>query len=64
MAQFSIEAINVLYCSLDVHEFNRISTCTLVKEIWDRLKITHEGTSQVKKSKIYLLVHKYELFKI
>ena len=26
--------------------------------------MTHEGTSQVKESKINILVHKYELFKI
>ena len=34
------------------------------KEIYDRLEVTHEGISQVKKSKISILVHKYELFKI
>ena len=34
------------------------------KEIWDRLQVTHEGTNQVKESKINMLVHKYELFKM
>ena len=28
------------------------------------LEVTHEGTNQVKKTKINMLVHKYELFKI
>ena len=56
--------MNVLYCALRVNEFNRISTCSSVKEIWDRLEVTNEGTTQVKESKINMLVHKYELFKI
>ena len=34
------------------------------KKIWDKLEVTHEGTNQVKESKINTLVHKYELFKM
>ena len=34
----------------------------MAKEIWILLEITHEGTNQVKESKINLLVHGYELF--
>ena len=56
--------MNILYCALDPNEFNRISTCESAKEIWDRLDVTHEGTNQVKESKINILVHNYELFKI
>ena len=33
MAQLNAKAINILYYALDVNEFNRISTCTLAKEI-------------------------------
>ena len=54
----------MLYCTLNASEFNRISTCTSAKKIWDRLKVTHEGTNQVKESKINMLVHKYELFQM
>ena len=64
MAQLNIKAMNVLYCSLDANEFNQIFTYISVKKIWDRLEVTYEGTNQVKKSKINILVHKYELFKI
>ena len=64
MTQLNTKAINVLYCALNVNEFNRISTCNSAKEIWDRLEVTHEGISQVKESKISILVHKYELFKM
>ena len=44
------------------NECNRICQCKLVKKIWRLLEITHEGTNEVKESKINLLVHNYELF--
>ena len=53
-----------MYCELDPNEFNHISTCESAKEILDRLEITHKGTNQVKESKINILVHNYELFKM
>ena len=57
-------AMNILYCALDRGEFNRISSYTNAKEIWHALEITHEGTNQVKESKISMFVHNYELFKM
>ncbi|GKC39435.1 hypothetical protein Tco_1051819 [Tanacetum coccineum] len=36
--------------------------CKTAKEIWDTLLITHQGNSQVKDNKIYLLVQQYEQF--
>ena len=56
--------MNILYYALDANEFNHISTCISAKKIWNRLEVTHEGTNQVKKSKINMLVHKYKLFKM
>ena len=32
------------------------------KQIWDKLEVTHEGTNQVKESRINMLVHDYEMF--
>ena len=64
LAQLNAKAMNVLYCSLDANEFNRISVCISAKKIWDRLEVTHEGTNQVKESKINMLVHRYKLFKM
>ena len=58
------QAIHTLSCALDVNEFIRIFGCETSKEIWDKLEVTHEGLNQVKESKISMLVHKYELFKI
>ena len=43
--QVNFKAINTLHCTLNPIEFNRISTCKTAKEIWDKLKVTHEGTS-------------------
>ena len=62
--QNNVKAIHTLYCALDMNEFNRISGCETTKEIWDKLEVTHEGKNQVKESKISMLVHKYELFKL
>ena len=62
--QVNFKAINTLHCALNPIEFNRISTCKTAKEIWDKLKATHEGTSQVKESKIALLSNQYEMFKM
>ena len=45
---------------MDRNEYNRICQCKSAKEIWRLLEITHEGTNQVKESKITLLVHSYE----
>ena len=56
--------MNVLYYFLNANEFNRISTCNSAKKIWDRLKVTHEGTNQVKEIKINILIYQYELFKM
>ena len=49
-------------CRLDANEYNRISGCITAKEIWDKLKITFEGTSQIKESRIDMLIYNYELF--
>ena len=62
--QVNFKAINTLHCALNPTEFNRISICKTVKEIWDKLKVTYEGTSQVKESKITLLSNQYEMFKM
>ena len=56
--------MNILYYALDPNEYSCIGTCELAKEIWARLEVRHEGTNQVKESKINILVHNYELFKI
>ncbi|KAL6312496.1 hypothetical protein AAG906_032877 [Vitis piasezkii] len=60
--QLNAKAVFTLQCAMDRNEYNRICQCKSAKEIWRLLEITHEGTNLVKKSKINLLVHNYELF--
>jgi len=57
-------AMHILYCGLDSNEYNRICTCESTKEIWDKLVVTYKGTSQVRETKINMLVHQYELLKM
>ena len=62
MVQLNAKAKHTLYCALHPSEFNRISSCDTAKQIWDKLEVTHEGTNQVKESRINMLVHDYEMF--
>ena len=50
-AQLNAKAMDVLCYALDANEFNRISTCSSTKKIWNRLEVTHEDTNQAKKIK-------------
>ena len=63
IAQLNAKVMNILYYTLDANKFNHIFTYNSAKEIWDILEVIHEGTNQVKESKINMLVHNYELFK-
>ncbi|GAV59905.1 LOW QUALITY PROTEIN: UBN2 domain-containing protein, partial [Cephalotus follicularis] len=56
--QLNAKAKHVIICL----EFNRVSSCTIAKEMWDRLQVTYEGTNQVKDAKINMLVREYEMF--
>ena len=53
--QVNFKAINTLHCVLNLIEFNRISTCKTAKEICDKLKVIHNGTTQGNESEITLL---------
>ncbi|KAK2382430.1 rust resistance kinase Lr10 [Trifolium repens] len=56
------KAINILQSALSMDEFFRISTCETAKEIWDKLVETHEGTAEVKRSRLNTLSQEYKLF--
>ena len=53
--QLKYRAIYILVCAMDRTEYNRISQCKTAKEIWIILEITHEGTTQVKDSKVRII---------
>ncbi|GAV76203.1 UBN2 domain-containing protein, partial [Cephalotus follicularis] len=60
--QMNTKAKHIIICAINSNDFNRVSSCISAKEIWDRLKVTYEGTNQVKEDKISMLVHDYEMF--
>ena len=60
--ELNCKAMSNLYCDLDPNEFNRVSGCDSAKEIWDKLEVIYEVTSQVKESRMDMLIHEYELF--
>ena len=54
----------LLTCALTKSEYDKIISCDSTKDIWDRLQTLYEGTNQVKETKISVMVHQYEMFKI
>ena len=62
--QLNSRAIYILVYDIDRTEYNRIFQCKTAKEVWRILEITHEGTNQVKDSKVRILVNDYEMFKM
>ncbi|XP_019236240.1 PREDICTED: uncharacterized protein LOC109216534 [Nicotiana attenuata] len=60
----NFRAKKILVCGIGPDEYNRISACQSAKEIWEALQTAHEGTTQVKQSKINMLTTEYELFRM
>jgi len=58
------KAMHILQCVLDANKYNRICASELAKEIWDKLVVTYEGASQVRETKINMLVNQCELFRM
>ncbi|MQM04389.1 hypothetical protein Taro_037185 [Colocasia esculenta] len=57
-------ALNMMQCAVHPKEYSRVSTCTSSKEMWDKLELIYEGTSEVRESKVSMLVSEYEMFKM
>jgi len=64
MMEKNAKAKKLLYFGLGPDEYTRISECDSAKDIWHALLVAHEGTNQVKQSRIELLMRKYELFEM
>ena len=50
--------------SLTPNECERISNCIISKKVWDTLEVAYVKTTQVKASKVHVLVSQYEMFKM
>ena len=55
MMEKNAKAKKLLYFGLGPDEYTRISECESAKDIWKALQVAHEGTNQVKQSRICLL---------
>lgn len=64
LIQLNHKVVTAILCALNEDEFNRVTMCSSIKEIWNTLEKCYECTSQVKKSKIIMLILDYELFKV
>ena len=53
-------SIYSIFNAIGTNEFHRIATCTLAKEAWDILQVTHEGTNVMKVSKHQMLTSRFE----
>ena len=61
-AHYDVKAKNIIYSTLKLDEFYRISMCESAKEMWDVLEVTHEGTDEVKRARKNTLIQEYEMF--
>ena len=50
------KVMSIMYCGLNKNEYNLISLCITAQQIWTRLEVTHEGTSEVKMHRICMLL--------
>ncbi|MQM22472.1 hypothetical protein Taro_055524 [Colocasia esculenta] len=57
-------ALNMMQCTVHPKEYSRVSTCSSAKEMWDKLELIYEGTSEVRETKASMLVSEYEMFKM
>ena len=64
MVSDNSKALYSIYCALSTEEYNRVMNFQTAHEVWKALEVTHEGTSQVKETKIGILVGEYEYFKM
>jgi len=64
MMEKNAKAKKLLYFGLGPDEYTRISECESTKDIWKALQVAHEGTNQVKQSRVESLMRRYELFEM
>ncbi|KAL8108650.1 hypothetical protein AgCh_024925 [Apium graveolens] len=58
------KAMNSLLNCMVATELRKVSACTTAKQIWDIIKVSHEGTSKVREVKSSMLMSDYEGFRL
>ena len=63
-ANANSKVLNAFFCDVSPDEFHRISHITIVKEVWQILETTYEGTKKVKDIKLQMLTTRFEELKM
>ncbi|XP_074342862.1 uncharacterized protein LOC141680571 [Apium graveolens] len=53
-------AMNSLLNGMVATELRKISACITTKQIWDTIKVSHEGTSRIREVKLSMLMSDYK----
>jgi len=64
LVQYNLKAKNIITSAIGMDEYFRVSNYKSEKDMWDTLQVSHEGTTDVKRSRINTLTHEYELFRM
>ena len=56
-------ALHLLFSALTPEEFDGVMHIKTAHEVWKALEIKHEGTNQVRESKIEMFIGQYEFFR-
>ncbi|KAK8685389.1 hypothetical protein V6N13_041392 [Hibiscus sabdariffa] len=62
--ELNCKALHIIFCALGPDVYAKVSYCESAKEVWDKLEVIHEGTNDVKETKIGLLNLEYKNFKM
>lgn len=62
--EVNYKAVNYLLYTVNDEEFKKLSRSQNTKEMWGKLKITHEGTNEVKKTRTDSLEEEFYNFKM
>jgi len=59
-ANLNFKAISCIINGLSCNEFHKVMNITCAKEMWNYLEVKHEGTNEIKNSKINMLIQDFE----
>ncbi|XP_074346239.1 uncharacterized protein LOC141685011 [Apium graveolens] len=61
---YNAKVMNALLSRMAPTELRKVSACTMAKQIWDTIRVSHEGTSKVREVKLSMLMSDYEAFRL
>ena len=63
-ANLNSKAISCIINELSCNEFHKVMNITCAKKMWNYLEVTHEGTNEIKNSKINMLTQDFESIRL